>query len=375
MQMRKILLVLALCVAPLAFAAVSSKGTATVTYTGRISPKVKQEAVQNAKVNAIDRYFSEVNLAKARNYELMRDRVVATVDDYVLGVTTLSEQLDEKGKSYSVTVRVDINYPKLENALQNSSSVANATRAEKSLITFVFVSRQQRSVASYDDRVSRRTDTDSSNSDTYKERSKTSESERVRSDSISTNDSIDASSNSTRKTSNSTETGGRTLRRADDIEWDVTRSAEINSIFTGTFANAGFEVVEAEYVEAESNNLLSIDAIRQDYRHGDDLAPLTQRNMANGVKAAGIPYVAVGTLDVGMRDRDPATGLTRIYVTVSGKVLDLNERFPRTVSSVQGAQFAGLGPDESVARSNAIKKAAETVGQQLMNELNAKGVK
>jgi hypothetical protein len=128
-------------------------------------------------------------------------------------------------------------------------------------------------------------------------------------------------------------------------------------------------------VEQESNGLLSVDAIRQDYSHGDDLAPLTQRNMVNGVKAAGIPFIAIGTLDVGMRDTDPATGNKRVFVTVSGKVLDLSQKFPRTVSSVGPVQFSGLGPDESVARVNALKKAAESAAQQLMNELNAKGVK
>lgn len=375
MQMRKLLLVLLMSVAPVALAAVSSKGTATVTYSGMLTVKVRQEALHKAKINALDRYFSEVNQAKARNYELVRDKLVASIDEYVLSATTLAESEDKKLRNYSITVRVDINGPKLENALQNSSSVANATAAEKSLMTFVFVARQQRSATSFDDRVTKRTDNSERDSTTYDEKRKTSETERVRRTGVSTSDSIEESTDSTRDSSTVTTTGGKTVRQSDEIEWTVTRAAEINSVMTGTFTNAGFEVVEAEYVEQESNGLLSVDAIRQDYSHGDDLAPLTQRNMANGVKAAGIPYIAIGTLDVGMRDTDPTTGNKRVYVTVSGKVLDLSQRFPRTVSSVGPVQFAGLGPDESVARVNALKKAAESAAQQLMNELNAKGVK
>jgi hypothetical protein len=60
---------------------------------------------------------------------------------------------------------------------------------------------------------------------------------------------------------------------------------------------------------------------------------------------------------------------------VSGQVLDLSGRFPRKVSSVGPVQFSGMGRDESIARVNALTKAAESAGQQLMNELNAKGVK
>jgi hypothetical protein len=333
MQMKKILLVMMLCIAPLALAAVSSKGTATVTYTGKVSAKVKQEALQKAKVNALDRYFSEVNPAKARNYELVREKLVGTIDDYVLGATTLSEQNDEKGRLYSVTVRVDINSPKLENALQNSSAVANATESEKSLLTFVFVARQQKSVQSFDDRVHSRTDTEDTDANDIDAKRKTSESERV-----------------SRRTSSSTTTGGSTLRQSDAIEWKVTRAGEINSVMTGTFSNAGYEVVEAEYVDK-----LNIDAIREDYSFGDDLSQATLLEVSRTVKAADIPLIAIGTLDVGMRDIDPVSNLT--------------------VSSVGPTQFAGLGPDESVARVNALKKAAESAAQQLMNELNAKGVK
>jgi hypothetical protein len=375
MQMKTLLLVVLMSVSSVALAAVSSKGTATVTYTGLLTVKVRQEALQKAKVNALDRYFSEVNQAKARNYELVREKLVASVDEYVLGATTLAESEDKKLRNYSITVRVDINGPKLENALQNSSSVANATAAEKSLMTFVFVARQQRSATSFDDRVTTRKDNSKRDSTTYDEKSKTSETERVRRTGVSTSDSIEESTDGTRDSSTVTTTGGKTVRQSDDIEWSVTRASEINTVMTGTFTNAGFEVVEAEYVEQESNGLLSVDAIRQDYSHGDDLAPLTQRNMVNGVKAAGIPFIAIGTLDVGMRDTDPATGNKRVFVTVSGKVLDLSQKFPRTVSSVGPVQFSGLGPDESVARVNALKKAAESAAQQLMNELNAKGVK
>lgn len=375
MQMKKLWLVLMLSVAPLALAQVSSKGTATVGYSGMLTAKVRQQALQKAKVNALDRYFSEVNQAKARNYELMRDRLAAAVDDYVLAAVTLSESEDKKLRSYTITIRADINGAKLENALQNSSSVANATSAEKSLITFVFVARQQRSATSFDDRVTVREDNSDRESTTYDEKRKTSETERVRRTGVSTSDSIAESTDSTRDTSNATTTGGKQVRQADEIEWTVTRAAEINSVMTGTFANAGFEVVDAEYVEGESNGLLSVDAIRQDYSHGDDLAPLTMRNMVNGVKAAGIPYIAIGTLDVGMRGTDDVTGNKIVTVTVSGQVLDLSGRFPRKVSAVGPVQFSGMGRDESIARVNALKKAAENAGQQLMNELNAKGVK
>jgi hypothetical protein len=88
-----------------------------------------------------------------------------------------------------------------------------------------------------------------------------------------------------------------------------------------------------------------------------------------------IPYLAIGTLDVGMKDTDPATGLTRVYVTVTGKIVSLKKRFPKTVAAVGPIQYAGLGPSQTVARNNALKLAAESAGQTLTQQLNSKGVR
>ena len=144
---------------------------------------------------------------------------------------------------------------------------------------------------------------------------------------------------------------------------------------SGIFSAAGYEVVEAEYVEGESRGLLSLANIRQDFATGNDLSSQTLRNTADGIRTAGIPYLAYGTLDVGMRDRDPASGNVRVHVTVTGKVLDLTGRFPRTVTSVGPTQYAGLGSDESVARTNALREAAEKTAQLMTNELNVKQVR
>jgi hypothetical protein len=365
-----------LCIAPSASAqSASAKGTATVTYSVRLSAKVKQDALQKAKVNALDRYFAASEPAKAKNLAAIREQLIAAIDSYILGVTVLAEELDEKGRIYTLTVRADIDGTKLDNALQSSAAVARPGGSEKSLVTFLFVARQQKSVQSFDERVTQGAEARVTGNVSANGRRQTSESERITGSSVGTADTIDVSG-STKVTANTTiTTGGSNIKRADVIEWDVSRTSDINSVVTGTFTNAGFEVVEAEYLEQESNGKLSIDSVRKDYSSGDDLAAATLRDVVSGVRSVNIPYVALGTLDVGVKDSDPATGLTRVYVTVSGKVLDVTGRFPKTVSAVGPVQFAGLGPNETVARTNALKEAAQNAAQQLMNELNAKGVR
>ncbi len=372
MQVIRILcLALMLAQAPAVFAQqASAKGTAAVTFSKKLTAAVKQDALQKAKVNALDRYFADANPAKAKNFDLVRERIVASLDSYVLDAAVLDEEVDEKLGTYKVVVRATINGARLENALQDSSAVANATGVEKSLLSFVFVARQPKSVKSFDDRVVKRTDTERTASATGNYREDTKESEKIGKSEISTGAAVHAEGDFARSDSSIVTTGGSTTRKADEIEWDVAPASEVSDVISGIFSAAGFEVVEAEYVPG-----IALDAIRKDYATGDDLSAQTKNAAARGARAENIPYLAYGTLDVGLSEKDPASGLQRVYVTVSARMLDVTARFPKTVSSVGPEQFAGLGPNAQVARTNALKQAASVAGDKLMNALNAKGIK
>ena len=290
--------------------AVTSKGTATVTYDRKLDAAVKDRALQDAKVNALDRYVAaQADGAKSRNYETARAGLVASVDSYVLSATVLSEESDTKAKRYTVAIRAEIDAPRLENALVGRSAVAQVPTAQKSLMTFVFVARQQGSVQVFDDKVYKRVDASVAESATGNAQRDATESERITGSSVTTSDKVQASANYQANATASVTSGGSTTSKSDLVAWNVTRADEINSVMTGTFTAAGFEVVEAEYVGS-----LDVEAIRKGYGTGEDLSPAALQGAVRGVQAAGgFRYLALGKLDVGMRDKDPATGLTRVY--------------------------------------------------------------
>jgi len=360
----------------------SSKGVGNEMLNDGLTPEVKTAAIREASINALDRYFAGTNQAKAKNYELVREDLVGSIESYVLSVGILSEDIDgipleemrgaESGL-YTVVVRAEINTNRLNNELKSRSVIANTATQDKSLLTFVFVARQQSSVQRFDDKVYKRTDVNANMDANRTVNNKTTESEQFGANSISLQDSNSFDAKGNVNATVAVTSGGSTTTKADVIQWDVTRASEINNIMTGVFSNAGFEVVEAEYLEEESGGLLDLAAIRNDYKTGDDLAPATKRNVAKGVKKVEIPYVALGTLDVGMKSMDPVSGLVRVFVTVSGKILDVSGRFPKTAAAVGPRQFAGLGVDETVARTNALTLAAKSAAKQLTDELNAKG--
>ena len=354
---------------------VSSKGMATIPYTGRLSPDERQKAMARANLAALEMYIADTNVAKTKVFEARRDELASKLDRLILGSTVLSETPDKKSKTYTIVVRADINSALLRAELDGGSATAMTPQAQRSLLTLLFVARMQDSVQSYQAREYRRADAGqkSTNSGSYVER--TDEGESIGGSSIGTSGSKHVSGSGNESMTAVVESGGSTTQKADRISWTVTNASEINTAMTGVFSNAGFEVVEAEYVEGESAGQLSVARIRKDFSTGNDLSSDVLRSTVTGVRNANIPLLALGTLDVGIRGTDPVTGLVRVNVTVTGKVLDVSGRFPKTVSSVGPVQFAGLGNTETVARNNALTLAAEKAAQTMVDELNVRAVR
>lgn len=341
----------------------AEKGMGSVNYGWRLSAENRQDAIRKAKVNAVERYIAGTNASRSRVFDQQRDRIAANVDDYILGSTLLAEDDNKGAKTYTVTIRADINSARLLNDLGGgAASAADVASVRHSTLTFLFLSRTQSTVQTFDAKVYKRADVDTGST------RKTNEGESIRGSSVSTSDNVD------QHATMAVTTGGSTTRKADKIDWTVSRANEINTAMTGVFADAGYDVVEADQVEGASNGLLNIDQIRAAYSHEDDLPSKLTRDTTLGVQQAGIGLLALGTLDVGMQDIDPVSGNARVYVTVTGKVYNVQGRFARTISSVGPVQYAGLGPDASVARTNALKVAAEKTAQQMVDELNNKGL-
>ena len=377
----RLLVILFLCavVAVLPCAAnaqiVSARGQGSIVYDGRLNAEDRQQALAKAKAVALEAHVAESSRGFLQAFNQRRGEFVANIDRYVIAANVLSEQDDRKSRTYSVVARVDINQALLRADLEAGSAVGQANAGERSLVAVIFMARRQSSVQTFDDRVYQRADTRQAvDLDTNTEE-RTREGEAIGTASISTSDAVETRNSAVLETSTAITTGGSTTRKADAVQWEVGSAAEVNTAMTGILGDAGFEVVEAEYVEGESGGQLDLARIRADFSTGDDLSAEVLRSTVAGVRHAQIPLLAFGTLDVGMRDTDPVTGNIRVFVTVTGKVQDLSGRFPRTLASVGPVQFAGLGPDESVARTNALEQAAQQAARQVVDALNARSVR
>lgn len=342
--------------------------------------EIKQKAQQEAALKAVETYFAEAGQSESANFDTIRAKILESQGRYILDTTVISETDNTKDLQYSVVVRISLNVANLRNAVQASSAVAKTADAEKSALSFVFVSRQVDSNKSYDDRVFKREDKTANLSVSRQDRNavseKTTEGESIKRSQVSTHGSasqevgrgVDISAKST----STSETGGSTVSRANESTWRVIPSANLNQVFIAQFSQAGYDVIEAAMVDSDKFKVSEIEA---DYKSGSDLQPKTLRSIAAGMKEAQIPYIALGTLDVGFPAKDPQTGLTRVSVTVNAKVWDVTRPIPRTRAAVGPVVYSGVGTSENEARGNALKSAASSASQELSSRMTTMGLR
>lgn len=342
--------------------------------------QAKQKAQQEAALKAVEAYFAEAGQSESANFDAIRGKVLEDQGRYILATTVISENDNVKDSEYSVVVRVSLNVANLRNAVQASSAIAKAVDSEKSALSFIFVSRQVDSTKSYDDRVFKRQDNSVSVSGARQDRSsvseKTTEGESVKRTQVSTHGSVSTEAirgvDITQKSSTTSETGGSTVSRASESTWRVLPSANLNQVFVAQFSQAGYDVIEAAMVESDK---FKVSEVEGDYKSGNDLQAKTLRGIAAGMREAQIPYVALGTLDVGMATKDSQTGLMRVAVTVNAKVWDVTRPIPRTRVAVGPVDFSGVGPTEAEARGSALRLAASSAAQELSSRMTTMGVR
>lgn len=350
----------------------SSTGIGTVDYTFAPDSREIGEATDIAKENALDRYVaSNLDPNLQAMYQELRDSIMIDLDTYIMSYVELATDRNRDANTFTVTIRADINATLIRNYLiENSRNDNSVVSSDNGLISFLFMSRAESMVQQFDDRVVQRVDTTVNQDGRTESQLRASESENINASSIDIDSASVEQFASQNNESVIIESGGSTTSRADRVEMEVSSSQDINLQMTGILSNAGFEVVEAEFVEEFTDGMLNIEQFRTEFASGDDISARTIAGAARAMQELEIPFFALGTLDVSLPDSDPVTGNARTIVTVTGRVYDLSGRFPRTLSAVGPIQFIGLGPTDAVARNNALINAAQQTANTIVTELS-----
>jgi hypothetical protein len=341
-----LIIVLLFICSPRAFGAIiEEQGVGQASYTQQSTKDARREAVQKAKINALHKYSSKFDISKSTIYDRIRPVIEADIDSFLTDYLIIEDVQDKDYKYFRVIIEANIDATAIEKELAKVSSINSELSQKKANITFVFVAREAKAVTKYLARETMQVLGESSI-------------KGVRS----------ARTASARLT-----VGGSNLQKADEIIWNVSTVNEIDTAMNNIFTTSGYEVVDVVYVYDASKGKLDSSKFIKDYKSGDDISPETRRSAMEGCRTAELDYLATGTLDIGMND-NVADGIERVYVSVTGKIWSVNTKYPKIVASVGPIQSAGLGPDQRVAKLNALKNAGEMVARELISQLRMKGI-
>ena len=357
---RSILFVVLTCafILPTNAQLVKVKGKGGTDYKGSFKQGSVEEraAITEAKRNAMTRFTADFDTARLELYKKIEPDVLANIDQYVTDYTQLDQQLDKATKHYTVIIEASINPTLIENAIQKnfgaSAPAADVNAAAKtgaSYMTFVFVARELASRKDFDAKRTGVAINESSETGAQKN--------KVADDGQSAETSLDKSSVI------KITTGGNTETKAEELGYRVTTVTEVDNAVNSVLTKASYEVVDA--VDAG----LDVGSFKNDFSGGSDISPDTRKGAVKNCKDKEIRYIAIANMDVGLPEKDEATGLTRVYVTVTAKVSDLAPKFPKTVASIAGKPYAGLGSNPQVAKQNALNEAAVRSASELVDQL------
>lgn len=360
---RRALMGLTLMVPLLASAdVVQVRGTVTVPYsTGLFSSgpdaASNKAALGAAKRAAWDIYTSRFNDAKMKTYLANKERFTGNIDEYVKDLTIVDQQTDATSHTLRVAVRANINETAVDVILNSTSEASHQGSGNGSTLVFVFLAREVTKSKSFDARVAKVERVDSS---------------RTSMEKAADSDDVEATGSRSSDMKEVTYGGSVERKRAETV-YDVTSPEDVTAAMSDVLSTSGFEIAAYDDVVANCGGV-DRNVVMKEFGASDDMTMQTRRSMIGASRQCGASLFATGTIDVGVQDTDPVTGNKRVYVSVRGQVWDIRQALPRKVASVGPVQFQGLGPDESVARRNALNLASRNAAKTLVDQLNAKQI-
>jgi hypothetical protein len=354
--MRKKIITLILAMTCVALLPVAEAGTAKVKAKGQAEyglfagADVRQTAIEDAKKNAVRQYAAQFDSARFALFEEAFGLVEKNIDQYVLDYVLIDSGKNKETKNYEAYVEATINVNAIEKLVGQVAQETSAKgNGEAPYITLVLAGREPEVKKSFDDKETK-----------IVQGVHSGESEESASDS--------GASFSEEETVKVIK-GGSTESKADQIKYRCFSIGDADAAINEVFTKAGYEVVDPRDVD------IDVYAFQEDYSAGADITPFSRKEANQKCKDLGISLLATGSMDVGLPSRDAVSGMQQVFVKVSIKVTDLRSRLPKTIASIRGVQYGGIGPTPEVARQNALNAAAQKSAADLVDQLRSKGVR
>lgn len=316
--------------------------------TAKPTEEEKSKALAAARLSAWKIYVSGMNPSRQQAVFKHERALLERLDEFVTDYVVTDAVKDPESRSLKVAARFAFNDERVAQALQALSvSPESVAAGGGSAFSFLFVSRKASTITQFD---ARKTEVAQSETATVK--------------------AADGGATSVQSSTR----GGSTLQKEDVVQYEVSSSQDLDAAIGENLSTSGIEFVGYDDIVANCS-AVPAQKFRGEFASSDEMSPDTRRMVIKAAKDCEIRYFAFGTVDTGVASLDPVTGNKRVYVSVRSQLWDISQKLPRRISSVGPKQYAGLGPDQSVASRNALNAAARDVSKTLVDQLNAKGIR
>ena len=330
---------------------VELKGVGSAAWDAKQTPPAEAEAraAHEARLAAWRAYVAAQSSARQQAIAAHEADFVASLDKLVIESTVVATQKDADAKAVKVVLRVAFNEESV-NQMVNRLSVGNgaaAARSQDSLFSFLFMARKASSITRFD---ARRT-------------------VAAQAEAADTN-SADGGNSATR----TLVTGGSSQQKADAVSYEVGSSQDVDAAMGEVLNTSGIEYVGYEDIVGNCHGLAP-QRFQAEFVQSDELSPQTRAEVIKAARECEVRYFATGTIDTEVASIDPVTGNQKVFVSVRSQLWDISKKLPRKIGSVGPKQYSGLGPNQNVAGRNALALAARDVIRNLVDQLNAKGIR
>ena len=346
-----------------------SKGSATIEI--KKPKKISAEETATAKNKAIEsawkKYTSKFNVSRMKQYMLVKEDIISTLDDYINDVQVLDNTVDTGTKTLRTVVKISINEVALDAKLSLTSAAGGTASGEGSYIVAYYITREISSRKSYDAKETKITANETAK--------KATDSMEGDTDSVSTSD------------IEKTQTGGSSEQKADKLEYKLATNAVSPSVVTDAMnqilSPAGFEMDDLDAaLEIADPNMefftIEMATIEKEFVETNRLSRKTKgeiNKVIRELEAIGEParYLVQVIADMNLPFQDSVTGNQKVTVSVSAQIRDVSQKRAKNVAAFT-EQASGTGQDGKTAALNAMKNAATIVAEGIVDQLNAKGI-
>ena len=309
--------------------------------------KATTSAITMAKKNAWKNYVAKLNKAKQQLMAKYEKDLLSNVDNFITNLVVLDTA--KQDNILRVAVRVEFNDVAIDQFVE-ALSVGNSQNDAKSKgpqFSFLFMAREQASVVKFDTRNT-----------------------MVQQSESATTTADDGGISQSQKLVS----GGSRMQKKDAVTYAVSSSQDLDSAMGEMLTTSHIEYVGYDDIVVNCEGV-PVTTFKDQFVHSDELEPQTRKKIIDAVRRCEVPYFAYGTIDTGIAKVDPITGQQQVFVSVRAQLWDVSKKLPTKIGSVGPKQYSGLGPDQDVASKNALIIAAKDLANNLLDQLNAKGIR